>query len=108
MKPNEDLEVGMGYWILFYNPQLYIIRGTPITEYIIPVADGWYMIGGCSMPSHSMVTSGKIDVIYGYSQDNGYTRLLKSEPLERGNGYWILFSNTYGGAEFIASSSVYE
>jgi hypothetical protein len=74
----------------------------------MPVADGWYMIGGCSLPAQKMVTSGKIDVIYGYTQGYGYTRLLGSEPLEPGKGYWILFSNTSEGAEFTASSSVSE
>jgi hypothetical protein len=101
----ENLEVGMGYWILLDNPQSYAIRRTPITEYTIPVADGWYMIGGCSLPAQNMVTNGEIDVIYGYRQGVGYQRLLDSEPLERGKGYWILFSNTTEGAAFTASNA---
>jgi hypothetical protein len=55
-----------------------------------------------------MVTSGKIDVIYGYTQGVGYQRVPESQPLERGKGYWILFSNTSEGAEFTASNSVSE
>jgi hypothetical protein len=106
VKPDEDLEVGMGYWILLDKPQPYVKEGTEITEYTMPVGDGWYMIGGCSMPAQKMVTNGKIDVIYGYAQGKGYTRLLGSQPLERGKGYWILFSNTSEGAVFIASTSV--
>jgi hypothetical protein len=106
VKPDEDLEVGRGYWILFDEPQSSVIKGTEVTEYTIPVADGWYMIGGCSMPAQGMVTNGSIDVIYGYMQGVGYTRLLGSKSLEGGRGYWILFSNTSEGAEFTASTSV--
>ena len=98
VNPDEDLEVGKGYWILLDTPRPYI------TEYTIPVADGWYMIGGCSMPADTMITSGKIDVIYGYTQGVGYTRVTGPQPLERGKGYWILFSTTSEGAEFTAST----
>jgi hypothetical protein len=102
----QNLEAGRGYWILLDNPQLYSISGTPITEYTIPVENGWYMIGGCSLPAQKMVSTGKMDVIYFYTQGVGYTRLPGSEPLERGKGYWILFSNTSEGAAFTASTSV--
>ena len=103
VKGGENLEVGMGYWILLNNPQSYVVRGTPITAYAMPVADGWYMIGGCTLPAQAMVISGKVDVVYGYEQGVGYTRLLGSEALERGKGYWILFSNTSEGGAFTAS-----
>jgi hypothetical protein len=106
VEPDEDMKVGKGYWILFDNPQSYVIKGTRITEYTMPVDDGWYMIGGCTLPARKMVTSGNIDVIYGYTQGVGYTRLVGSKPLERGKGYWILFSNTSEGAEFTASTPV--
>jgi hypothetical protein len=102
----QNLEIGMGYWILLNYPRSYLIKGTEITEYTLPVADGWYMIGGCSSPTQKMVTSGKIDVVYGYTQGKGYTRVSESQLLERGKGYWILFSNTSEGAEFTASTSV--
>jgi hypothetical protein len=108
VQAGEELQVGMGYWILLDSPQPYVIEGTDITEYTIPVADGWYMIGGCSMPAQKMVTSGKIDVIYGYTQGKGYIRIPGSQPLERGKGYWILLNNTSEGAEFTASTSVSE
>jgi hypothetical protein len=104
----ENLEAGIGYWILLDEPQSYVITGTAITEYTMPVQDGWYMIGGCSMPAHKMVTSGKIDGIYGYTQCVGFQGLLGSEPLERGKGYWILFSDTTEGAEFTANTSISE
>jgi hypothetical protein len=99
----ESLEVGRGYWILFNNPQSYVIRGTPITAYSMPAADGWYMIGGCTLPAWKMVTSGKVNVVYGYTQGRGYERLPGSESLEWGQGYWILFRNTSEGAAFTAS-----
>jgi hypothetical protein len=102
----ENLEVGVGYWILLNSPQLYVITGTPITEYTMPIADGWYMIGGCTDPGQKMVTSGSIDVIYEYTQGSGYIRVPGSQPLERGKGYWILFSDTSGGAAFTARTSM--
>jgi hypothetical protein len=105
VQAGENLEVGMGYWILLDKPQPYITEGTEITEYTIPVADGWYMIGGCTLPAEKMVTSGKIVVIYGYMQGIGYQRLPVSEPLEQGKGYWILFSNTAEGVAFTASTA---
>jgi hypothetical protein len=105
IQAGDDLEVGTGYWILLDNPQSYAIQGTAITEYTMPVTDGWYMIGGCSSPAQRMVTSGSIDVIYGYTQGAGYTRLAESAPLAPEKGYWILLSNTSEGAEFTAVTS---
>jgi hypothetical protein len=104
----ENLEVGVGYWILLEQPQSYVIKGTEITKYMIPVVDGWYMIGGCSMPADKMVTSGKIVVVYGYTQGVGYERIPDSKPLEPGKGYWIFFSKTSEGAEFTAMTTVSE
>jgi hypothetical protein len=108
VQAEENLEVGMGYWLLCDGPQSYVIMGTEITTYTMPMADGWYMIGGCSSSAEMMVTSGKIDVIYGYTQGIGYERLPESEPLEPGKGYWILLSHTSEGGEFTASTSVSE
>jgi hypothetical protein len=104
----ENLEVGGGYWILLNSPQSYVITGTAITEYTMSVADGWYMIGGCTDPAQTMVTTGSIDVIYEYIQGSGYRRVPGSGTLERGKGYWILSSNTSEGAEFTASTSASE
>jgi hypothetical protein len=104
----ENLEIGVGYWVLLNNPQSYVIMGMPITEYTMPVADGWYMIGGCTDPAQTMVTTGSVDVIYEYTQESEYTRVPGSGPLERGKGYWILFSNTSEGAEFMASTAASE
>jgi hypothetical protein len=108
VQAGENLEVGVGYWILLEQPQSYVIKGTEITKYMIPVVDGWYMIGGCSMPADKMVTSGKIVVVYGYTQGVGYERIPDSKPLEPGKGYWIFFSKTSEGAEFTAMTTVSE
>jgi uncharacterized delta-60 repeat protein len=104
VREGENLEVGMGYWILLDNSQSYVISGTEITEYSVAVEDEWYLIGGCTSPAHKMVTNGRIDVIYGYTQGIGYTRLLESELLKPGKGYWILFSKTTEGSEFTPST----
>ncbi|UCF84376.1 MAG: hypothetical protein JSV50_01695 [Desulfobacteraceae bacterium] len=45
----------------------------------MPVTDGWHMIGGFSSPADKTVTNGKIDVIYGYAQGKGYTRVPGSQ-----------------------------
>jgi hypothetical protein len=106
VQEGKNFEKGIGYWILFDEPESYVIMGTEIATYTMPVADGWYMIGGCSSPAQTMVTSGKIDVVYRYTPGVGYERLLASEPLEPGRGYWILFRNTSEGGEFTTSTSV--
>jgi hypothetical protein len=103
---DENLEVGMGYWISLHNPQSYVIRGTEITEYTMPVEDAWYFIGGCTSPAQTMVTSGSIVVIYGFTPGVGYDRLPESDPLEPGKAYWILIRHTSEGAEFTADTSV--
>ena len=58
------------------------------------------MIGGCSCSSaQPSVDSGNITVIYRYDPGKGYQRVLESESLEPGKGYWILFSGIPDQAE---------
>ena len=100
---DEKLDVGMGYWILSNILQPHFIRGSAIRKYTIPVENGWYMIGGCTSPAYKTVKNGKYDVIYCLNKEKGYIRIPNTELLERGKGYWILFSDTTVGAEFRAS-----
>lgn len=37
----ENLEVGVGYWILLDTPWSCVIKGTVITEYTISINNGW-------------------------------------------------------------------
>jgi hypothetical protein len=104
---DSDLAVGKGYWILLNQDTSYTLTGDLIPSYTHPVAsDGWAMIGGCTDLARVMPHGCDIGVIYGYVQGLGYERVLGSEPLEPGKGYWILFSNTSEGAAFTASISV--
>jgi hypothetical protein len=95
----QTLEVGKGYWILVNEAQSYTLTGQPIESYTIPIdADGWLMIGGCTEPAKASVDTGNIGVIYKFTQELGYQRLLESECLERAKGYWILLNNVDAGA----------
>jgi hypothetical protein len=90
----ETLEAGQGYWILVNEAQSYTLTGKPIESYIIPIdADGWLMIGGCTEPAKASVDTGNIGVIYKFTQEFGYQRVLASESLERGQGYWVLIND---------------
>lgn len=90
----ETLEAGQGYWILVNAPQSYTLTGQPIQAYTIPAdADGWLMIGGCTGPAKASVDTGNIGVIYRFTQELGYQRVLESESLERHQGYWILIND---------------
>ena len=102
---NEDLEIGKGYWILLNTPQLFIIRGKAITEYTIPVEDGWIIIGGCTSSAQRKVNNGNCDIVYGFNQEKGYIRISEPDLLEPGKAYWILFRDTSEGAEFTVSTS---
>ncbi|MGA1840282.1 MAG: MopE-related protein [bacterium] len=87
----EKLQAGKGYWILFNKSQSYEFCGKPIHSYSIPVyGDGWEMIGGCTSKARPVTDSYDIEVIYGYMRGSGYERVLDSEYIEPGRGYWIL------------------
>jgi parallel beta-helix repeat protein/predicted outer membrane repeat protein len=91
IKEEESVEVGKGHWILINEAKTYSITGEIIDEYDLSVQDGWYMIGGCTYAAQASIDDGKIKVIYDYKQGVGYQRILESEKLKPGEGYWILF-----------------
>jgi outer membrane protein assembly factor BamB len=92
------IKVGKGYWILMDEAKTHFITGSIISEHNFPVQEGWYMIGGCTLQANASVDSGNIRVIYGYEQGSGYERVLESEYLEPGKGYWIKFEDIAGQA----------
>jgi hypothetical protein len=96
---NEELEVGKGYWILLDEATSYTITGQLIASYTLPAdEDGWAMIGGCTDPAKVSPNGCDIGVIYHYVQGTGYQRVTASQPLEAGEGYWILLNNVAEGA----------
>lgn len=98
---DERLEIGRGYWVFCYEEQSLTIIGQPVCEYTFQAdQNGWYMIGGCSYPAHFTIDNGKIDVIYRYTSGIGYERIPASKNIEPGMGYWILFRNIIGQAQF--------
>jgi hypothetical protein len=86
------LEVGRGYWALFYAEHNYKICGQPIYEHKSTVySSGWEMIGGCTFPAKATTDSCDIVVIYKYIPGVGYQRVFHNpEYLMPGVGYWIL------------------
>lgn len=88
------LGAGQGYWILLDQNQTYTLTGQPIISYdITAYEDVWEMIGGCSYPTKASADSCDIIVFYKYIQGKGYVRVLKSESLLPGEGYWIMIKN---------------
>jgi hypothetical protein len=91
IKDDEELEVGSGYWILFYEDRNYALRGQPINSYSKTVNEsGWKMIGGCTSGARPTADSCDIGVIYRYTKGAGYQRIFDSEDLKPGEGFWIL------------------
>ncbi|MGA1863757.1 MAG: hypothetical protein ACMUHX_01715, partial [bacterium] len=90
---NEEMQPATGYWILLQDAKTYTLFGETIQFYSqwIPLS-GWYLKGGCSFPARASISSGNIDVIYGYKQGAGYQRVSVSETIDPCNGYWILLS----------------
>jgi hypothetical protein len=96
VKPDDDMEVGKGYWISLNTAKSYTLTGDLIPSHTHPVAsNGWLMIGGCSDPAQVIPYSCNISVIYEYVPGTGYKRVT---DLEQGKGYWILLKNVTSGA----------
>jgi hypothetical protein len=94
VKEDENMEVGDGYWILFHEDQNHTLTGQPIQSYKKTLyEDGWEMIGGCTFPAQPSTDFCSIDVIYRYVPGIGYERVLESEHIDPGRGYWILYNN---------------
>ncbi|MGA1840547.1 MAG: alpha-2-macroglobulin family protein [bacterium] len=97
IEEDEELNVGKGYWILFDNSQIKPLTGRRIYDYPLSLNEGgWEMIGGCTLPAQASADSANINVIYGFDQEVGYRRVLKSEKLLPGKGYWIRLSDSTG------------
>lgn len=93
----EKLLAGRGYWILLNEGKTYTLTGQPIEGYTLSVnEDGWHIIGGCTNPAHVSTDNGNIDVIYRFVPGIGYQRVLESEELIPGEGYWILLTQITG------------
>ncbi len=88
--PETDLEMGMGYWLRFTDPESVTIMGIPVENLSISMIEGWNMISGISFPIlvDYITDPGNIiiqNTVYGYSE-NGYAN---SSVLNPGYGYWI-------------------
>jgi hypothetical protein len=94
IRDDEELEVGKGYWILCDEEQTYTLSGQPIQSYTKVIHEGgWYMTGGCTSAAQASTDSCNINVIYRFVPGFGYQRVLASEYLEPGEGYWILLED---------------
>jgi len=102
--PGENMEVGMGYWILLNEPETYNTTGGFIEEYNLTVKNRWYMIGGCSLQAEASVYNGAIKTIYDYIPGVGYQEVPVSEELDPGKGYWILLKDIPNLTELTVST----
>jgi hypothetical protein len=91
---DEELQPGKGYWILLDQDQTFVLTGQPVHSYNLSIdEDGWAMIGGCTTGALPITDNCNIGVIYRYVKGAGYQRILETENLEPGKGYWILFAD---------------
>ena len=60
---------------------------------------GWFIIGGCTSDSKASSSNCSIGVTYKYEKEYGYKRVLESENLQPGKGYWILVKNVMDQAK---------
>ncbi|MGA1863727.1 MAG: hypothetical protein ACMUHX_01565, partial [bacterium] len=94
VQDSEELQVGAGYWILVNEDKEYVPTGQSIPSYDKTVySDGWEMIGGCTSGARPTVDSCQIGVIYRFVSGSGYVRVLTTEEIEPGGGFWILFNS---------------
>ncbi|MGA1844320.1 MAG: DUF3466 family protein [bacterium] len=91
--PDDELNIGKGYWIYMGSTTSYMLQGKPIEGYTVPAFhNGWFMIGGCSRPAKPSVGNGIIKAVFGFS--NRYILLDRNAPLQPGRGYWIYCSGS--------------
>lgn len=108
VKKEMGREVGRGYWIFLNEARKYTLIGMPISKYTISVyEDGWDMLGGCSSPAMALLDNGKISVIYEYVHGAGYKRIPETKKFDPGKGYWVLFSDIVGQANFSLDTAGY-
>jgi hypothetical protein len=88
---DDSLATGEAYWIYLPEARTYTISGAPIASHTVPqCACGWSMVGACSYPAGSSVSSGTIRAIFGFT--GRYEHLRHGEHLEPSGGYWINLS----------------
>ncbi|MGA1839045.1 MAG: C25 family cysteine peptidase [bacterium] len=101
----KNLETGKGYWILLMEAKRYTLVGQPVYHYSLPIIeDGWDMIGGCTTLAQVSTHKCNIGVIYKHEEGAGYQRVLKSEGLIPGKGYWILLNNVTDDAQLMVNA----
>jgi hypothetical protein len=100
MTNEKEMERGKGYWIFLNEAKSSALTGYTTTNFTFSVNEnGWYMIGGCLYAAKVSSNNCAIEVIYGFKSGFGYKRVLDSENLEPGIGYWILLKNVIDQAE---------
>ncbi|MGA1875712.1 MAG: MopE-related protein [bacterium] len=95
LDPNDELEIGKGYWVCLPIENTFLITGTPVDHYLISEkGSGWSMIGTTSYSTLLSVSQGYIKAAFGFT--GTYESLGSGEviaPLEPGRGYWINLSD---------------
>jgi photosystem II stability/assembly factor-like uncharacterized protein len=89
----DTLKHGEGYWLKFSTPQTVTLFGIPLLSDIIPVNEGWNMIGSLSKPvAVSDIESDPPGIItsnlFGY-----FDNYFMADTIYPGSGYWIKISH---------------
>ena len=90
--PQDTLQAGLGYWLLFDGAQNLLLTGTPTPVDTVDVVSGWNLVGSISDPVAAGVIVSippgiVVSPFYGY--DHGYS---VSTTIEPGRGYWVKVS----------------
>jgi hypothetical protein len=96
LDPNDELEVGRGYWIDMPAATTCTLTGAPIESYELPKTPaGWSLIGSCSYPAFPSVKGSNDLIRAGFGFSRKYTFLGSGDtiaPMDPGQGYWINLS----------------
>jgi hypothetical protein len=105
IKGNENIEAGKGYWIFLNQGKNYTLFGQPFYDYNLSINEaGWFIIGGCTSDSKASSSNCNIGVTYKFEKELGYKRVLESENLLPGKGYWILINNVMDQAKLMVET----
>ncbi|MFZ0390368.1 MAG: FlgD immunoglobulin-like domain containing protein [Calditrichia bacterium] len=82
------LSTRRGFWVRMNQQKSFLLTGTPVTEYSMPLAKGWNIIGGLNSVNAMPTTSpaNAIQVMYSYSPQSGY---MLTNSVKPGEGVWV-------------------
>lgn len=86
----DSLSPGMGFWIKFSGADTVRYNGYPIVNQVVPVVQGWNLIGAASIPTAaSDIESEPPGLVTGTFYGFGKYQYRPVDSLLPGHGYWV-------------------